>query len=256
MNNVYRIVIVLLLSPYTQIVAQDQPEPPFRGTIFLDGDIISEDDPSMFQGLTYKGQETRKMYDRRLEGTEYDGRKDVEAWLFEATFNDTILVEVQVNPEFDRDTAEYIANYYSKAIGKIPVVLFKNIERVSIHDGVKPFGGGRDGVLIHTGQAANYEKTNILEETLVHEASHTSLDRPHSREELWVKAQDEDGIYISTYARDNRYREDVAETFLLYLAHRYRQERISDTLNNTIITTVPNRIEYFEDQKFDVYPIK
>ncbi len=248
--------LIFLFFTLTGSVFAQENEPPFRGTIFLDGDIISYDDPTTFQGLVYKGQETRNMYDRRLEGTEYRGRKELEAWLFEATFHDTIKVEVQVNPEFDRDTAEYIANYYAEAIGRIPVLLFKNIKRITIHAGNNPFGGGRDGVLIHTGMAARYERTNILEETLVHEASHTSLDRPHAREEKWIEAQEADGMYISTYARDNRYREDIAETYLLYLAHKCRPERISAGLNDTIVSTVPNRIKYFDSLGFDPFPIE
>ncbi|MDA1027723.1 MAG: T9SS type A sorting domain-containing protein [Bacteroidetes bacterium] len=124
-----------------------------------------------------------------------------------------------------------------------------------IHKGVQPFGGGNNNILIHTGQAANYIADGILEETLVHEASHTSLDLAHALAPGWVAAQSADPDFISTYARDNPTREDIAESFLTYLAVKYRSGRISSTLKNTILQTIPNRIAYFEQQQLNLYPI-
>ena len=49
----------------------------------------------------------------------------------------------------------------------------------------------------------------------------------------WTAAQAADPDFISTYARDNPTREDVAETFLPYLALRYRPDRISRSLAAT-----------------------
>ena len=61
---------------------------------------------------------------------------------------------------------------------------------------------------------------------------------------------------ISTYARDNPDREDIAESFLLYLALEYRSDRISQELKNTVLETIPNRMDYFGKQNFDMNPIK
>ena len=95
----------------------------------------------------------------------------------------------------------------------------------------------------------------ILEETLVHEASHTSLDADHADAPGWIAAQLGDAEFISTYARDNSTREDIAETFLVWLALRHRSDRISETLGQTIEVTTPNRIAYFDEQAFDLFPI-
>jgi len=46
--------------------------------------------------------------------------------------------------------------------------------------GVQPFGGGNNSIPIHTGQTEIYEGDGILEETLVHGSSHTSLDASHA----------------------------------------------------------------------------
>ena len=66
----------------------------------------------------------------------------------------------------------------------------------------------------------------MLDETLVHEAAHTSLDPTHASSAGWLAAQAADGVFISTYAADHPLREDVAESFLTYLAVRYRSDRM------------------------------
>lgn len=234
-----------------ETVSVSDPEPPFRGTIFINPDIITEDDPTAFVSLTYAGQESREMFDRR-PGT----RITVDAYLFDATFDDGLTVEIQVNPEFGSvENAQIEAEKYAPPIGQLATSLRRDVETVWIHKGDNPFGGGNNNLLIHTGQALNYINNGILEETLIHEAAHTSLDRDHARAEDWVSAQGLDNHYISTYARDNNTREDVAESFLPYLAIRYFADRIPEDLKNTIEETIPNRIAYFDEQDFDLHPM-
>ncbi len=226
-------------------------DPPFGGTIFLDPDIITPDDLSTFEGIVYSGQGMRTMYDRRVEDW-----ITVNAFLFQASFNDGLSAEIQVNPEFGTDSLAGIeALKYGWVIGQLPTVLRSDVETVWIHNGLEPFGGGNNNLLIHTDQAAAYEADGILEETFVHEASHTSLDSYHANDPLWLSAQSADPTFISTYAQDHPQREDIAESFLTYIAVRYRVDRISDELANTILQTIPNRIAYFDDQEFNMFPI-
>ena len=89
----------------------------------------------------------------------------------------------------------------------------------------------------------------------MHEAAHTSLDSAHASSVGWRAAQSADARFISTYARDNSTREDIAETFVPYLAVRYRADRISESLANTILAAIPNRTAYLDAQSFDMYPI-
>jgi hypothetical protein len=227
-------------------------DPPFSGTIFLDPDIITASDISTFAALSYGGQGARLMFDRRVNDWIV-----VDAYLFDATFDDGLIAEVQVNPEFGGVAAAQVeAEKYAAVIGRLPRVLRTQVEAVWIHQGTRPFGGGNRSLLIHTGQAAVYAADGILEETLVHEASHTSLDAAHATAAGWTAAQNGDGTFISTYARDNALREDVAETFLPWLAVRYRLNRISPALADTILLTIPNRIAYLDAQPFEMNPIE
>ena len=252
-------VAIPLLAPIPKIgLAQSadmsqiaQAAPPFGGTIFIDPDIISESDPTMFQTLSYAGRGVRTMFDRRV-----DNWITVNAYLFNASFIDGLTAEIQVNPEFGSIAAASAeAQTYAPIIGRLPTVLRLDLETVWIHKGTYPFGGGNNNLLIHTGQADLYAVDGILEETLVHEASHTSLDAYHASSAGWLAAQIADGNFISTYARDFPDREDIAESFLPYLAVQYRSDRISQSLYDTIVQTMPNRIAYFNNQSFDLCPI-
>jgi hypothetical protein len=225
--------------------------PPFSGTIFIDPDIITSSDPTTFQSASYAGRGLRTMFDRRVNNW-----INVNAYLVAATFSDGLAAEIQVNPEFGSPAAALTeAQKYGAVIGRLPTALRADVQTVWIHQGTQPFGGGNHNLLIHTGQSALYEADGILEETLVHESSHTSLDAAHAATAGWLAAQAADGEFISTYARDNRTREDIAESFLPYLAVRHRSERISQSLADTILQTIPNRIAYFDDQSFNMFPL-
>ncbi len=227
-------------------------DPPFQGTIFLDPDIITEADLSTFLNLSYTGQAARTMFDRRVDDWIGD-----TPYLFQANYDDNLSIEIQVNSEFDdASLAEKEALKYAQVIGKLPTSLRQDVQTVWIHQGTELFGGGNNNLLIHTGQTSLYEQDGILEETLVHEASHTSLDAAHAQAAGWIAAQEADGNFISTYAQDNPYREDVAETFLLYLALKYRSDRISESLKTTIMETIPNRLAYFDNLSLNMYPIE
>jgi len=226
-------------------------QPPFGGTIFIDPDIIKPSDPTAFTGLVFVGQAPRTMFDRRVNGW-----ITVEPFLFNASFDDGLTAEIQVNPEFLTEAASLVvAEQYGEVIGRLPTALRMDVETVWIHLGVQPFGGGNNNLLIHVGQADLYVADGILEETLVHEAAHTSLDGAYSFAPGWLAAQMADPTFISDYGRDFPSREDIAESFVPYLAVRYRRDRISESLALVIEEAIPNRIEYFDSLALDMYPI-
>jgi hypothetical protein len=226
-------------------------EPPFGGTIFIDPDIITPADPSSYLGLVAAGQDSRVMFDRRV-----DAWITTDPFLFDATYDDGLTIEVQVNPEFGSSAvSQVVAEFYAEVIGRLPTALRMEVETVWIHQGIQPFGGGNNNLLIHVGQGDLYIADGILEETFVHEAAHTSLDAAHATAAGWMAAQDADPAFISNYARDFPFREDIAESFVPYLAAEHRADRISESLLATILETMPNRIAYLSGLGLDMYPI-
>ena len=85
--------------------------------------------------------------------------------------------------------------------------------------------------MIYTGYAEDvYAGMRNLEETLIHEHAHTSLDPYLIRTDTWNNAVAEDNFkYVSNYAKDWPNREDVAETFVLWFATRYTPEEFAAT---------------------------
>lgn len=72
-------------------------------------------------------------------------------------------------------------------------------------------------------------------EALAHEAAHTSLDSTIASDPKWLDAQTSDGMSKSIYAEEYPDREDVAESFLPYLAVQYRTDRISESVRDKIL---------------------
>lgn len=237
---------------FAALVGEAGAEPPYSGTIFLDPDILTAGDPTTFVGLTDAGQGQRLMFDRRVNQF-----VALNAYLFVATYADGLQIEFQVNPEFASVAAARAeAAFYAPVIGRLPRVLRADVQTSWIHRGDEAFGGGNDNLLIHTGAIAQgYIADGILEEAFVHEAAHTSLDAAHAASPGWVAAQQADAEFISTYARDNPTREDVAESVLPWLALTCARHRIDESLATTTQATIPNRLAYFDAQVTGLGPL-
>ena len=108
------------------------------------------------------------------------------------------------------------------------------------------------------GGLLEYISLDIVEEVLIHESGHTSLDWSWGgiiNKTQWQKAKRKDKEYISDYAKKFPDREDIAESILPWIAVRYRLDRISNEDAETILKTIPNRLKFFDEQNFDMYPL-
>lgn len=226
--------------------------PPALGsTSFIDPDILTDADQSTLTGLVAGGQAERTMYDGRVGGS-----VTVDAHVFEASFDDGLTAEVQVNPEFATADAALVADKYARALGRLPTVLRTGIETLWIHDGIALFDGRGTAMLIHVGQADLYENDGFLEEALVPEAVHISLQPQHGSSTGWREAQALDNGFISQQAEDSPTTEDVPQSFLPYMAILYKQDRITQFLASTIVNQIPARLTYFDEQIFDMHPLQ
>ena len=224
---------------------------PYPGTVFITADLIGPADPTSLESVTYAGRGVREIYDRRPAAW-----ITVNAYLFRARYGNA-AVEFQVNPEFgSREAARAEVDAYAAALGRLPAVLLSRARKVHLNAGHELFGGNWSdrSFLIHTGQGQEYIRDGFLEEALIHEGGHVSVEGAHRNSAGWRAAQAADGVFISEYARDYPHREDVAESILPYFAVRYRPERLSDADRTVILATVPNRLAYFDEQGLDFAP--
>ena len=220
--------------------------PPSSGTTSISTRVIEPSDPTTLGSITYAGRGERLVYDRRP-----GMRITINAYLFDVPYAGQV-VEFRVNPEFGSiEAAQAEVETYAPALGQMPAVLMAAITHVVIHAGDELWGGG---ILIHTDRGEDYIRDGFMEETMVHEATHTALDPAHRDSPGWRAAQAADGVFISGYARDHPDREDVAESFLAWFALRYQSERLTAADRAVILRTIPNRLAYFDEQGFDMSP--
>jgi hypothetical protein len=279
--KIFKIFLFLILSISTTLFAE---EPPYHGTIFIEPNLITSADPSAFDSISPIGKQDKTVFDRRVNDwttlnaffipivksnypfTFYRFNWDIHlvknneklfltVSIYKVIWKDGLSSIAVVNPEFTEAQAKSEAKKYGILIGQLPYILRKEVKEIWIHKGVELFGGGNHSILIHTGQSSIYEKEGIIEETLIHEAVHTSLDEEFSKSSDWIKAQKSDGNFIYNYAKENPDREDLAESFLLWLALRYKTSKISAENQKIINKTIPSRLKFFDSKKFLISPI-
>ena len=226
-------------------------EPRYEGIPHLFPRVIEPSDPTSLGSITYAGRGERFVYDHRLDP---NPSVTINAYLFNVQYAGH-EVEFRVNPEFgSSEAAQAEVETYAPALGQMPAVLLSGIKHFDIHAGHGRWRAPPGGILSHTASGEYFIRVGSMEELMVHEATHAALDKTHRDSPGWRAAQTADSVFISDYARDYPDREDVAESFLMYLAVRYLPERLTAVQRAVILRTIPNRLAYFDEQGFDMSP--
>ena len=171
-----------------------------------------------------------------------------EYWRFNASCDggaNTFMVRILVADGYTSSEAASEAEKYAKAIGRLPKVLRSGIKGISMSKLTNYWSVLTGGQIFGS---LKVDKGAALEETIAHEAVHASLDSLLNvrYDPRWMAAQIADGAFISGYAQSYPTREDLAESFVAYLAARYRPGRISRAQEARIFKLIPNRIAYFD----------
>jgi hypothetical protein len=223
---------------------------PYYQAISISENIVTEEDPSTFQNILYQGASLSLLPDSRSS----IGSTSVSAFVFIAAY-EYKNINIIVNPEFgNQESAEQVATFYANVIGRIPFFLRDGIRDVYVNRGFEPLLGKDNALIIYSQFADTLNANGILEEVLIRQSVHASLNTEISESSGWHSAKIDDGKAISQLAVD-RSNEDVAESVLAYLGTRYRANRIPASVVQTIMNTIPNRIDYFDFLGFIVYPI-
>lgn len=236
--SILAVVGTLLISP--SIAAAD---PPFSSTADTVFDIITLDDPSDYVCLSYQGRTTRQMWDKRV-----DNEFDFEVFLFQVHFSNSAPIDIIVNPEFGTvEAAEVEARRYTHALGQLPLVFRHGIRQLGIHDGTPTYSAGAGKIFVYAERTTRRISQNHLEESMMHEAAHVSLDPQYARSAEWVAAQNSDNRFLTRYAEDNPEREDIAETALFAYGLLRHPGRIPPVDSRDILLAVPARLAFFKE---------
>ena len=231
----------------------DTREPPFATTaeitVGMGGKILDENDPTSLQSVTYLGQGMVRMLNEPPDG---GPRRDmmVDAHLFDVEYTG-LNVQFQVQSKLgNREEVRDIVDTLAVWLGRLPAVLLSpRLIAVQVHATRGARAG--NGIIEISKFFVVHENRAELARILLHEAAHVSLD---SRSHGWIRAQVADGTFISEYARNFPGSEDIAESFPLWFAARYHPDRLSGEVLDAILTTIPNRLAYFDEQGFDMTP--
>ena len=227
--------------------------PPFEGVADVGAGVVEAADPTTLADLTPQGRAPRLMHDDRIGDT-----ATVHAHLFEAEFDDGKTIQIQVNPEFDSLSAHTQAAQHAHLLGQMPSALRSPIDTVWVQGGDGDWWAiwWRNTLLLHKGATDEFVGAGIAEELMLHEVSHFGLDPTHEDTDAWRAAQAADGRFISDYGRDFPDSEDMAESFVAWVAARFRSDRIQRSVLDTIRAVIPNRLAFFDGLGLDLDPIR
>ena len=231
----------------------------FKDGVYIDCDILTKKDPTSLQKLSFVEEKKITFWDRRKQKSSGWDKSLFKAFIFKAEFEKSKDVVIRVNSEFKtKKKAEKQALKYGNMAGQLPNFLRTNLKTITIHKGKAAWGGGNYDILIHTGDLVG-KYSNCVEEVMIHEGGHTSLDGVFGGPIKWWQwkknAVDLDNKYISKYAKEFPKREDVAETITFWIAVRCKAERISKSNYKKVVEGIPNRLKYLDEQNFDTYPL-
>ena len=231
-----------------------------QGSVWIDKDIITKKDPSSFISLEFVEKKEIEWWDQRtwkVSKKQYDNINQkifFNVFVFRAFFKNSHDILIRVNSEFKtQKKAEKQATIYGKIYGQMPNFLKKRATSLTIHKGNFGWLGGNEDVIIYTNLSRAHS-----EEAMFHELAHVSLDFQFNgslNENKWRNAILQDKYYITRYAYDYFFQEDIAETTLWWFATKCKPNTISKKNYDKVIKHLPNRFEYLDNQDYDFYPV-
>ena len=241
----------------------------FNNVIWLNKEIITSKDPTTFQKLIYEGEQKVKMLVNvtKKYGGQDAREKKLKAYVFTVYYEDNNPIIIQATPKFEsKEKAEEQALKYGKMIGRLPTFLKKGIKTIDLNKSDARWFTTEDSIVIH----AEYFATRgagleFHEEVMLHEAGHASISNAYYDwktgkilkklvPEKWKSAVKADNKFVSKYAKEIE-AEDFTESIFAWIMVRYKKDRISEAYYNKIIESIPNRLKYFDEQNYDVYPL-
>ena len=250
----------------------------------LDG-IINSTDPSTLQKVIYIGKEKRNFIEARTDREDKSRLFEFKAtpYVYDAYYENGKIFEILIYFENEKNKSKgkdgSLAEKYAFMIGQMPNVLLQRLDAAHIYAdvlGISNASAKERIINIHPEGEGGYVFGTAIEELFIHELVHASLDKPihgvyqamnkkrHKNSTIkskklnwgdWRQAVKKDKKkYITKYAKTSIH-EDLAESFTAWLALRYKNDRISDIQKVVIEKKIPNRIKYFDEQEFDMYPL-
>ena len=241
----------------------------YNNNIFYHDVIVTKSSPTTFKKLIFnKEKNFGNVYKRVKHSSGWKNKKTFRSFSFTAEYEDNIKVELLV--EYDEDfkdfkKAEVKALYYSNMYGQMPHFLKTYNKKIYIHNDIaqgQGFGTWwrefkkrefhvNPQKCIYAGRY--YSNCALI---MAHELAHviqelTGVISPSK----WLKARKLDNKkYCSEYGKTNSY-EDFADSMVCWIVVRHLSDRIDKSYVEAINQYIPNRLKFFDELKFNMYPL-
>ncbi len=235
------IVLTSLLFGIT-LIGQDPLFP--NSVVSNDIDFILDNDPDTYTELNFKGRENKEMPGDPNGG----GLFDTGTYVFEAIFSEGERLEIWCHSSFgDEAAAKEYAAKLGPRLGKLPLFQRNMIDHVVIHKGDRTAFAEIEGqfFILYSENMDKRISTNDLEETVFHESVHASYQFMYQNHPDWTSAQAADPTFVTEYAQDNPFVEDIAESALFAYAYLTYPGRLSSDIEKWLEENIPNRLEFF-----------
>ena len=229
------------------------------GTLWYAGfyDILKASDESVFDTSSYKNLATALMWDRTANNGNGAWTEPL-SWIYTIRYQDNVTAEVRVRQiDYTKTEANEAVSRYSDYLGRLPFVLRNGIKLINIMTAEANFGGNNwnNSIDIYEGTLSEtLLRDGNMEEMLLHEGTHAALDYLYN--ENWIVERNKDAKFISKYAYENPNREDISETFAVWLAVRNIENRLSADDYTKVTEGLSNRIAYLNSLNFNISPIE
>jgi hypothetical protein len=244
MIKIKELVLVVLTSLMFGITLIGQ-DPLFPNSVVSnDIDFILDNDPDTYTDLNFKGREIKEMPGDPNGG----GLFDVGTYVFEAIFSDGERLEIWCHSSFgDQAAAQEYAAKLGPRLGKLPVFQRNMMDHIVIHNGNRGAFAEIEGqfFILYSENMDQRISTNDLEETVFHESVHASYQFMYQDHPDWTSAQAADPTFVTVYAQDNPFVEDIAESALFAYVYLTYPGRLSSDIEEWLLENIPNRLEFF-----------
>lgn len=223
--------------------------------------VISNSVNSYFENIQYLGLENRELlYKNPEEGRERIVlREEIDTHVFNVSFIEGHDIELIIDQKLTLTEAESLSNNLAYKVGQLPNELRKGVyliwlKKHEVERAAAVGGGvGRGGIILSTSGIEYYESRGIMEELLLHEATHSSAFYFSGfRYEDYEALLDNTNCTLTGYARDFPLGEDLAEAMLYYVAVKYFLNDLPDNYRDIILSCHLDRFEYLDSLNLDM----
>ena len=215
--------------------------PPFDNTVYLEPNVITADDPTAFRTSIFEGEVTVEDYSDNCD-EEFAGE---DFYLFKVGYTRGQTVEFYIDAGFQSArAAQDIAQIYAPILGQVPHTLRRGVDVMIIRAENENWCAATGQIEIEHGNYREELEDGALEEAMMHETVHATLDDDHASASEWLDAQERDGLIVSEYAMSLPDDEDLAETFTAY--YGALRNRLSSDDEVRLLNAIPARLDYLK----------